>query len=78
MSDILQTHMTDTENVTKKASIVDFFRGVVLELKKVDWPSREKTVRLTVIVIGVSLIMGMFIGGLDIAFTKIVENILTK
>jgi len=68
--------MTDTEKPAKKASILDFFRGVMLELKKVDWPTREKTTRLTVIVIGVSLIMGVFIGGLDIAFTKIVERIL--
>lgn len=60
----------------KKASIVDFFRGVMLELKRVDWPTREKTIRLTLIVLGVSLLMGVFIGGLDIAFTKLVEYLL--
>jgi preprotein translocase subunit SecE len=60
----------------KKASIVDFFKGVMLELKRVDWPSKDKTIRLTLIVIAVSLIMGVFVGGLDIAFTKLVESLL--
>jgi preprotein translocase subunit SecE len=68
--------MAQIENTVKKASILDFFRGVMLELKKVDWPTREKTIRLTVIVIGVSLLTGLFIGGLDIAFTKIVESLI--
>ncbi len=68
--------MSEEQTIAKKASIVDFFKGVVLELGRVDWPSREKTVRLTLIVIGVSLIMGVFIGGLDIGFTKLIESLL--
>lgn len=66
----------NTAVTTKKASIVDFFKGVVLELKRVDWPSREKTIQLTLIVLGVSLAMGIFIGGLDVGFTKLIETIL--
>ncbi|MDQ3098160.1 MAG: preprotein translocase subunit SecE [bacterium] len=68
--------MTDTQTVPKKASALDFFRTTVLELKKVDWPTREKTIRLTLIVIGVSLIIGMFIGGLDILLTQAVQELL--
>jgi preprotein translocase subunit SecE len=66
----------NTAIAPKKASIVDFFKGVVLELKRVDWPSREKTIQLTLIVIGVSLVTGLFIGALDIGFTKLVEIVL--
>lgn len=70
--------MADTNiSNTKKASIVDFFSGVVLELRRVDWPSREKTLRFTLIVLAVSLLMGLFIGGLDIVFTKLVESLLS-
>ena len=68
--------MADEQIVTKKASLLDFFQTTVLELRKVDWPSREKTIRLTLIVIGVSLIIGIFIGGLDILLTQAVQKLL--
>ncbi|OGK14111.1 preprotein translocase subunit SecE [Candidatus Roizmanbacteria bacterium RIFCSPLOWO2_01_FULL_38_12] len=35
------------------------------ELKKVTWPSRENTIRLTIIVIAISLIIGFYIGIID-------------
>ncbi len=45
------------------------------ELLKVVFPSQQEVIRLTVVVIGVSVIVGAFIGGLDFLFTKIVELI---
>ena len=48
---------------------VAFLRQVRQELKKVDWPSREKTAKLTILVIGASVVVGTYIGGLDAAFT---------
>ncbi len=68
--------MSNQSTVTKKASILDFLQTTVLELKKVDWPGREKTIRLTLIVIGVSLVIGIFIGGLDIILTQAVQKLL--
>jgi preprotein translocase subunit SecE len=62
--------------ISKKASILDFFKSIVIELRKIDWPSREKTIRLTAIVIAVSLVLGVFIGGLDILFTFAIEKLL--
>jgi len=50
-----------------------FAQGVVEELKKVSWPSKKETVRLTTIVIGVSLIIGLYIGIIDILLTKGLE-----
>ena len=47
-----------------------FASGVVDELKKVSWPSKKKTMRLTGIVVGVSLIIGLYIGIIDILLTK--------
>lgn len=43
------------------------------ELKKVTWPNTNEVVRLTFVVIAVSLMVGMFIGALDFVFAKIVE-----
>jgi preprotein translocase subunit SecE len=48
--------------------IVDFFKEVGLEIKKVNWPSRQDTIRWTLIVIGVSLAVALFLGGLDTLF----------
>ena len=38
---------------------------LIAELKKVTWPSRENTIRLTVIVVAISLIIGFYIGIID-------------
>lgn len=43
------------------------------ELKKVIWPTRQEVMRLTGVVIGVSAIVGLFIGGLDFVFTKLLS-----
>lgn len=42
-----------------------FFSEVVGELKKVTWPTREETMKLTAVVIALSVMVGVFIGGLD-------------
>ncbi|HLD24911.1 MAG TPA: preprotein translocase subunit SecE [Patescibacteria group bacterium] len=48
-----------------------FFSEVTSELKKVTWPTRAETVKLTVAVIIISVAVGLFVGGLDILFVKI-------
>lgn len=54
---------------------VAFLRETYTELTKVTWPTRQEVVRLTVVVILVSLIVGVFIGGLDLIFTSILQTI---
>ncbi|OQY64710.1 preprotein translocase subunit SecE [Microgenomates bacterium UTCPR1] len=48
---------------------------VVDELKKVSWPTRAETVKLTAIVIGVSLIIGLYVGIIDVLLAKGLEYI---
>ena len=43
------------------------------ELGKVIWPNRRETVKMTAIVIAVSVAIGAFVGGLDFVFTKLTE-----
>jgi len=50
-----------------------FANGIIEELKKVTWPTKEQTIRLTVIVIGISLIIGVYIGIIDVLLTKGLE-----
>lgn len=50
---------------------------IVGELKKVSWPTRTETVRLTFIVIAISLIIGSYIGIIDFLLAKGLEYITT-
>lgn len=61
----------------KPAVTRNFATDIVEELKKVTWPSRQETIRLTVIVIGISLIIGLYLGIIDILLAKGLE-IVTK
>lgn len=58
--------------------VLTFFSEVKLEVSKVTWPKRESVVRLTLIVILVSGILGGYVGGLDFVFTKALALWITK
>jgi len=47
-------------------------------MKKVNWPTRETTIRYTLIVLGVSLIVAIYLGGLDILFTSLLEKFIVR
>lgn len=55
---------------------VAFLQETYAELKKVVWPTRQEVFRLTLIVIFISVVMGIYIGGLDWIFAKGMEVIL--
>lgn len=50
---------------------VKFVQEVVSELKKVTWPNRAETTKLTAVVIAISILVGVFIGGLDVLLVKV-------
>ena len=54
-----------------------YFNGVLEELKKVTWPSRKEVIKLSLIVIVISLAIAFYVGLLDIIFAKVLE-FLTK
>lgn len=53
-------------------------RDVLVELKKVTWPTREETTRLGIAVIAVSIAMGILLGGVDVGFNWLVDNTLLR
>ena len=59
-------------------SVVSFFSEVKSELSKVTWPKKNEVIRLTSIVILVSLVVGLLTGGLDAIFTKLLAKLLVK
>jgi preprotein translocase subunit SecE len=58
----------------KKIAI--FLKEVRLETKKVNWPNRKETIKYTLIIVGVSLVVAAFLGGLDFIFTTIINKFL--
>ena len=54
--------------------IISFLKEVQLEMKKVNWPSREETIRYTLIVIGISVVVAAFLGTLDYIFTTLLNK----
>ena len=59
-------------------SPLGFLRETQDELKKVTWPTRAEVIRLTGVVIIVSLAIGIYIGGLDYVFATILQTIAKK
>lgn len=57
--------------MTKKRGIKPGWgKEVVEELKKVTWPTRKETIRLTIVVVIVSLITAFYIGIIDVLLAK--------
>lgn len=54
----------------------EFLREIRAELRKVVWPTRKETVNLTMIVIGVSMAVGVFLGLVDFAFGEMFQILL--
>jgi preprotein translocase subunit SecE len=54
-------------------SIRTLFRDSWSEMKKVNWPDQETTRNLTVVVIGISVVLGLALGGVDFVLQKLFE-----
>ncbi len=57
---------------------ITFLQETVSELRKAVWPSKEETSRLTVIVIALSVVIGIFLVGLDRLFDKTFVEVIWK
>jgi preprotein translocase subunit SecE len=51
---------------------------IISELRKVVWPSRQDTMHLTVVVVMVALLVGAALGGIDIGFGWLIDNLLLR
>lgn len=53
---------------------IQYFRESKSEIQKVTWPSREKALQYTGIVISISIISTLILGGLDVLFNYILTT----
>ena len=59
-----------TYPTTKRKGRFKIFGEVIAELKKVVWLSRREAIYLTILVLIISAIAGLALGGLDIGFAN--------
>ena len=57
------------------ARIKNFFAESRQELRHVNWPTRNEAVRLTAIVIGISLGLAFFLGFFDYIFVDAIKSL---
>ena len=73
----MATRRTAEPRAVPRTLPVGFFGDVVSELRKVVWPSREESTRLTIMVLTAAIAVGVVLSVIDIGFAQLVEGILT-
>jgi len=58
--------------------VVNYLAQVRAELSKVEWPENRDVLKLTLTVIVISGIVGIFLGALDIGFAKLLEIVIAR
>ncbi len=54
--------------------IDSFLKEVKAEIRKVNWPTTKETIIYTLIVLGVSIVTAIFLGGIDYLFTSFLNK----
>ena len=62
------------KNVVEKS--IQFLREVVVELKKVTWPTRKQAVGSTVVVLILVVIISLFLGVVDMGLSSLIKVVL--
>ena len=63
-----------TSRTATKRSRFSFIGETIAELKKVVWLSRREVAYLTFVVLVVTIIVGLILGGFDYGFTRLVDR----
>jgi preprotein translocase subunit SecE len=70
-----RTRTGDRQTQSRFASVQRIVRDTITETKKVTWPDRESTRNLTIVVIAISIVLGLLLGGVDALFVRLWEAI---
>jgi preprotein translocase subunit SecE len=68
----------DRKSSTSSNPVARYLRETRGELRKVTWPTREESWRLTLIVLGVSLTMSVFLWVFDTIFSNSITFLLER
>ncbi len=51
------------------SKVIQFIREVIVEFKNISWPKKDALLELTIVVISISFIVSLILGGFDYLFT---------
>ena len=72
-----KSRSSNTPTAAKEPNaVVKYFQDTRAELRRVTWPTREETRKLTLIIVAVTLVMAIFLGTLDYIFQGLVAGII--
>jgi preprotein translocase subunit SecE len=57
--------------------LILYFKQVKTEVKKINWPTKQETVRYALTVIVISAAVAVFLGGLDFGFGSLLRKVIT-
>lgn len=60
-------------NTERFGGLQRFYEDAAAEIRKVQWPDRETTRNLTIVVIGLSIVLGVLLGGIDYILFQLFE-----
>ena len=60
------------------SKIIQFLKEAKTELLKVNWPTKQQTINYTLIVIGISIAIAVFLGSLDYLFGYMIKTFIVK
>ena len=66
----------DSPDGQKRGRLAAFLVAVWAELQRVQWPDRRQLTQLTGVVLFFVVIVGLYLGGLDAIFSKLIQAIL--
>jgi preprotein translocase subunit SecE len=61
--------------VSKKNSRFSYLSGIIAELRKVVWLSRQEATYLTALVLVVAITVGAILGAIDFGFSQIIDKL---
>lgn len=67
----------ETTEVRQENRFQEWFRETRAELSKVSWPTREEGIRLTAIVLVVTVVSAFVIFGIDSLFSTVVRMLIS-
>jgi len=60
---------------TRSEGLRRLYADTAAEMKKINWPDRETTKNLTLVVIALSIVLGILLGGIDFALQALFEAV---
>jgi preprotein translocase subunit SecE len=73
-----QARRVAVQEKRKRTSSRQFLKEVRAELRKVDWPTRTELIAYTVVVLVTVIVVTSYVFGLDLAFSKLILNLLSS